>query len=156
VARQNFLDAMHRWGQADNPARERDVAVCLCNLGEVALAGGDAAEAEPLVQKALARFYADADHAGTVSALVVLAACAGQQGRNEQAATLLGAAETFSEVTGAAIPRTPNYDLIGGLVPPAEEAIGSLEFRRARERGRRITIDSAVTLALHRRAAEAV
>jgi DNA-binding SARP family transcriptional activator len=156
VARQNFVEAMRRWEQADGPGGPRDVAVCLCNLGEVALAAGDAAEAETLVQKALARFYADADHSGTVSAMVVLAACAGQQGRHQRAATLLGAAETFSEATGAGIPRTPNYDLPAAVVAAAEQAIGLLQFRRARERGRRMTIDNAVTLALHRRVAEAV
>jgi DNA-binding SARP family transcriptional activator len=153
AARQNFLDALKLYERTDF---QRGTSICLCNLGEVALAAGDVAEAEPILQKALARFYADADHSGTVAAVIALAACAEEEGRHERAATLLGAAESFGEAIGARIPRTPHYDLIGALVPAGEQAIGALAFRRARERGRRMTIDDAVALALHRRVAEAV
>src|SRR5262249_8199810 len=45
LARDYFLDALRLYERTDF---QRGTPVCLCNLGEVALAAGDATEAEPL------------------------------------------------------------------------------------------------------------
>jgi len=146
-ARRRFREGLRLYERTDFA---RGVTLSLANLGEVAFAEGDVSEAQSLLQEALARFSADADHSGTVAMMVVAAASAGREGRHHDAAALLGAAESFSEATGARIVRS-HGDHVATLVASAEEAIGPPAFRQAHRRGRRMRIDDAVVLALGRR-----
>lgn len=133
----------------------RGTTLCVVNLAEVALAEGDAPAAQASAQEGLARFHNDADHSGTVAALAVIALCAGAARRYEQAALLLGVTESFSTATGSHILR-PHLELIQKLVADAEEAIGAVALQRGRRRGRHMSIDDAIALALDMRAAHAV
>jgi hypothetical protein len=107
----------------------------------------DAPAAQALAQEGLARFNNDADHSGTVAALAVIALCASAARRYEEAALLLGVTESFSTATGSHILR-PHLELIQKLVADAEEAIGAIAFQPGRRRGRHMSIDDAITLAL--------
>lgn len=116
-------------------------------LGLVSLATGDLAQAQTLFAQSLRAFDALAEPAGTAEALSGLAAVAAASGDPSLAATLTGAAQRLREsIVGSELPLERRI-----LARYLEQSRGSADpdgWARALERGRRLSLDDVVAVAL--------
>ena len=72
----------------------------------------------------------------------------GTTGVSIPVARLLGAAQAIRDVTGEAFRFPYQEALVNRLVHEAEVTLGSVEFKHERDRGRRLTTEEAIALAL--------
>jgi tetratricopeptide (TPR) repeat protein len=117
------------------------------NLSMVERQLGNLDGAEELARFALEIYHHRADDWAMPFGLSGLAAVAAERGDFTRAALLAGAAESLMEAQGAAWPpdERPHYER---TVEAARDALGAEAFEVARARGRAMTTDDAVQLAL--------
>lgn len=122
------------------------------NLSMVERQLGNLDAAEALAREALEIGVRSGDQFTKPFAISGLAAIATDRGEFDRAATLVGAAEAIMEAQGMAWPpdERPHYERMLAVLP---EALGSVEFERARARGNSMTSGEAVEFALGARSA---
>jgi tetratricopeptide (TPR) repeat protein len=147
----DLLEARDLMSQRMELARElgsyAGVASEAGNLSMVERQLGNLDRADALAREALEIARQREDEWLFPYALNGLAAVAAEQGRDEQAATLIGAAEAMMESQGAAWPpdERPHYEHTVALLT---DSMGSSEFERVRAAGRSLGSREAVDYAL--------
>ncbi len=126
---------------------KRSLALSLNHLGRLAQARGDFAEAASYYQKGLSARRDLGARRGTTEALHGLAAIAVAKGQAERGARLFGAAEVLRESLSTPMPSVEREDYEGDL-EAAREALGEERFATAWAKGRAMTPEQAVSLAL--------
>ena len=122
------------------------VSVVLTNLGRVRLLRDDASAARGLFADGL-RLARDRNDRRVAAELVQgLAAVLAREGRQAEAARLLGAADALRETTGAAL--SPAEVLIGErFLAPVRASLGDAAFDAEQTSGRRLGIDDVLAFA---------
>ncbi|WP_431277130.1 ATP-binding protein [Leifsonia poae] len=142
-ARQEILDDSTRTGE------RYESSYLMLHSGRLAALSGEPASAIDRTRIALQYKIGLTNPGGVAQALEVLSFAFAEQGDAEQAATLLGAARTYWRVTGAfpigdatllAIRTTPDRT--------ARAILGDARFALFYDRGRRLSADQAIDLAL--------
>jgi predicted ATPase/DNA-binding SARP family transcriptional activator len=123
------------------------IASTLHVLGSLLARRGDDAAALPLVRESLELSHAGGEAVQTVECLETLAGVAARAGDAVAGATLLGAAEAHREVAGA-VRQPDEQPMVKSTVVALEAALSADALDVALERGRRTTLDDAVSLAL--------
>lgn len=143
-ARHALGDALAHYAEIDD---ERFQARSRGYLALVSLATGDLAQARTLFAQSLRAFHVLAEPAGTAEALSGLAAVAAASGDASRAAALVGAAERLREsISGSELPLERRI-----MARHLERSRGSVDpdvWAGALERGRLLSLDDAVALAL--------
>jgi predicted ATPase/DNA-binding SARP family transcriptional activator len=144
---------------ASRELRDREgMAASLYNLGDAALAQGDLAAARACYAECLALDQdlsslagtagAMSKQVGTAGCLRAFASLAAAQGQMERAARLLGAAEALHEAMEFSIP-PEHREQYARNVARVQAALGERAFACARDAGRALTPEQAVSLALN-------
>jgi non-specific serine/threonine protein kinase len=122
------------------------VATALTNLGAIACARGDYARARPLFAESIRIRQQQKDQCGLIETLEMLARLRGAEGHPQQAATLLGAAETLAAAIQTSLPTVfTDYEQ---SVAAAQADLGAEEFAAAWVEGRALTLAQFETLLL--------
>jgi len=120
TAQARIEESLHLYNEVDD---KRYIAMAYKDLGRLAHARGEDADAKALCRKALSMFRELGDRQGQVESLEALAAALGP---SPEAARLFGAAEALREVLGAPLPAVerPGYerDLAFARLAPGAEA----------------------------------
>jgi non-specific serine/threonine protein kinase len=126
-------------------------AAALCDLGSIAFVRGDFPQAASRLRQAITLARKLGDVLVTAFCLDALAATASAQGRPEDVALLLGAAERLFERSGIApdgIERTgrplPTGTTVAELIDSARNALGESAFAAAREAGRTLPLEAVL------------
>jgi predicted ATPase/DNA-binding SARP family transcriptional activator len=119
----------------------REVASASLDLGWVRLERGELAPARELLVSAWTAFGEVADRANGADCLEALAALAVAEGRPEDAARLLGAADAVRDAIGSV--RQPDQDRWAG---PTIAAVAGEEHADARDEGVRLGVEGAMAL----------
>jgi tetratricopeptide (TPR) repeat protein len=123
------------------------VSAALANLALVALFEGDRERATSLAREALALCRELGDKRTSVECLHALAGVAGASGEPLRAATMAGAAEALHESIHA--PPSRAEQAVGRrFLHAARDQVGETSFDAARQHGRTLGLDGALTLAL--------
>jgi predicted ATPase/class 3 adenylate cyclase len=123
------------------------------DLGYLALHQQHWQQARTHFTESLTLYSAGDDKMGVLRCLVGLAGVAEGQGHAEQAAQLLGAREAFLETMQVTLPRTslePHFaqDRYESIVTAARTALGAEAFTAAITKGRAMTLEQAIALAM--------
>lgn len=126
---------------------KRGISVSLDNLGEVAYNRGDFARARELYMENLAICLELGNRHGVVWPLEAFASFAFKGNRAETSAILWGAAEVLREQIGRPLPpnRSEQYDR---NVAEVKQALGDGAFEAAWEKGRAMTMQEAIAIAM--------
>jgi non-specific serine/threonine protein kinase len=144
AAREAIGDALRHYAGIDD---QRFQARSRGYLGLVSLSTGDLAQANTLFAQSLRAFHALAEPGGTAEGLTGLAAVAAASGDAGQAATLIGAAQRLREsIAGTELPLERRA--MAPHVGRARDSINPDDWAAALERGRGLSLDVAVALAL--------
>jgi non-specific serine/threonine protein kinase len=123
------------------------IAMSLSNLGEIAEIQGDYARARSYFEQSLAIRSEIGSLYGITNLVSRFAFLASKLGRTELAATLWGAAEALREGLGHPLPPSERVEY-DHVVADARLALGDEAFAAAWTKGRSLTMEEAVALAL--------
>jgi hypothetical protein len=123
------------------------VSICLNNLGWIAFLRNDLGRAVDLYRQSLALAWETGMYTVVLDDLVGFACLAGAQGDVVRAAQLCGAAEALHKATG--YPRDPtSYAEMEPYLVSGRSQIHEVVWEKAREEGRTMTLEEAVSYAL--------
>jgi tetratricopeptide (TPR) repeat protein len=128
---------MDQWG----------LGYALMGMGDVALAQNDLSAASFLYKDCLIIFQKGADYSGLPFALESVAALALARQEPETATRLMGVADTLRKNTNSPLP-PPNRSTQQKHLSLLQEQLNASEFSSAWTKGKAMTIDRAVALAL--------
>ena len=124
----------------------RELGISLQVLGYALLVKGDVDAASPLLLECMTALRQDPQYLFLARGLELLGLVAGQRGRIEDAARLLGAGEALRETIGAAMFETDRQAL-APRIAELRGAIGAEAFAAAWAEGRSLPFDAALALA---------
>jgi tetratricopeptide (TPR) repeat protein len=143
-ARDAIADALRHYADIDD---ERFQARSRGYLGLVSLATGDYSQAYVLFAQSLRAFHALAEPGGIAEGLTGLAAVSAASGDASRAGTLIGAAQRLREsIAGSELPLERRT--MAGHLQRARDSIDPGDWFAALERGRGLSLDAAIALAL--------
>jgi predicted ATPase/DNA-binding XRE family transcriptional regulator len=144
AARESVGEALQRYADIGD---ERFHARCLGYLGLTSLVEGDPLRARALLARSLMQFHALDEPAGTAEGLAGLAAVHAATGQYSSAATLAGAVERLrATYAGQGLPL--DRRITDRHLEAARLELGATAWHRELHRGRHLTLDEAVELAL--------
>lgn len=146
LARSYYDRAMAIFGRVGDPD---GIATTKGNLGVVLLFGGDVDAADALLREALAVEVSLGTKHGVLSAINALAAVAAARGRWDRAALLAASAEAHCAAIGYVwdLPRRRLNDWYASRLV---EGLGEAGLEACEARGRALTLDDTIALALER------
>jgi tetratricopeptide (TPR) repeat protein len=148
----NYAAARTLYAQSLTIYRElghkRGIANVLHSLGMIASSEGDYAAACKLNEQSLAIHRELGNRRGIANMLEAIAALAAAQGRPERAARLWGAVDAIRNEVGASLPSSERARF-ALLVERARAELSEDVFAAARAKGRAMTLDQAIMLALN-------
>lgn len=130
-----------------NLGHRQGIAMALNNLANALASGPDQARVAALLRESLAILHEVGDRMNAADCLQNLGSVAVEQGQLERAARLLGAAEALRERLGVALgplDRAASEPTVAAL----RERLGAENAEAAWQRGRSLSLDEAVALAL--------